>query len=87
MNNLVIKGIQLENINEEISKIHNTILEKYETKYIKIKTRNISIASTSCYQPSDDFIHEIFYKDNLICTLYERRNDFNTINLYISFFI
>ena len=85
----VIKGLQLEKVGSAISAIEGNFLEKYNIfgypstrKY----TRNVAISATSKFEPSDDFIYEYIVDDKLVATIYSRRNDFNTVDLYVSKF-
>ena len=85
----VIKGLQLENVGSTIDAIEGNFLEKYNMfgypsarKY----TRNVAISATSKFEPSDDFIYEYIVDDKLVATIYSRRNDFNTVDLYVSEF-
>ena len=85
----VIKGLQLEKVGSTIDAIEGNFLEKYNMfgypsaqKY----TRNVAISATSKFEPSDDFIYEYIVDDKLVATIYSRRNDFNTVDLYVSKF-
>ena len=85
----VIKGLQLEKVGLTIDAIEGNFLEKYNIfgypsarKY----TRNVAISATSKFEPSDDFIYEYIVDDKLVATIYSRRNDFNTVDLYVSKF-
>ena len=85
----VIKGLQLEKVGSAIDAIEGNFLEKYNMigypaarKY----TRNVSISATSKFEPSDDFIYEYIFDEKLVATIYCRRNDFNTVDLYVSKF-
>ena len=85
----VIKGLQLEKVGSTIDAIEGNFLEKYNMigypaarKY----TRNVSISATSKFEPTDDFIYEYIVDDKLVATIYSRRNDFNTVDLYVSKF-
>ena len=85
----VIKGLQLEKVGSTISALEGNFLEKYNMfgypsarKY----RRNVSISATSKFEPSDDFIYEYIVDDKLVATIYSRRNDFNTVDLYVSKF-
>ena len=85
----VIKGLQLEKVGSTIDAIKGNFLEKYNMfgypsarKY----TRNVAISATSKFEPSDDFVYEYIVDDKLVVTIYSRRNDFNTVDLYVSKF-
>ena len=85
----VIKGLQLEKVGSTIDAIEGNFLEKYNMfgypsaqKY----TRNVAISATSKFEPSDDFIYEYIVDDKLVAMIYSRRNDFNTVDLYVSKF-
>ena len=85
----VIKGLQLEIVSSTIDNIEHDLFEKYKMignpsahKY----TRNVAISTTSAYEPSDNFIYEYMLDDRLVAMIYSRRNDFNTVDLYISEF-
>ena len=85
----VIKGLQLEKVGSTIDAIEGNFLEKYNIfgyptarKY----TRNVAISAISKFEPSDDFIYEYIVDDKLVATIYSRRNDFNTVDLYVSKF-
>ena len=49
-------------------------------------TRNVAIATTSAFEPSDNFIYEYMIDEQLVAMIYSRRNDLNTVDLYISEF-
>ena len=85
----VIKGLQLEKVGSTIDAIEGNSLEKYNMfgypsarKY----TRNVAISATSKFEPSDDFIYEYIVDEKLVATIYCRRNNFNTVDLYVSKF-
>ena len=85
----VIKGLQLEKVGSTISAIEGNFIQTFkmirnssERKY----KRNVSISALSKFEPSDDFIYEYIVDDKLVATIYSRRNDFNTVDLYVSKF-
>ena len=85
----IIKGLQLEIVGSTIENIEHDLFEKYKMvgnlsarKY----TRNVAISTTSTFESSDDFIYEYMIGDKLVAMIYSRRNDFNTVDLYISEF-
>lgn len=85
----IIKGLQLERVSSTIENIEHDLFEKYKmagnlTAYKCM--RNVAISSTSEFEPSDNFIYEYTIDDRLVAMIYSRRNDFNTVNLYISEF-
>ena len=85
----VIKGLQLEKVGSTIDAIEGNFLEKYNMfGYPSVRkcTRNVSISAISKFEPSDDFIYEYIVEDKLVATIYSRRNDFNTVDLYVSKF-
>lgn len=85
----IIKGLQIEIVGSTIENIEHDLFEKYKMvgnlsahKY----TRNVSISETSAFEPSDNFIYEYMIGNKLVAMIYSRRNDFNTVDLYISEF-
>ena len=85
----VIKGLQLEKVGSTISALEGNFLEKYNMfGYPSARkcTRNVSISALSKFEPSDDFIYEYIVDEKLVATIYWRRNDFNTVDLYVSKF-
>ena len=85
----VIKGLQLEKVGSTISAIEGNFLEKYNMfgyPSVRKYTRNVAISATSKFEPSDDFIYEYIVDDKLVAMIYSRRNDFNTVDLYVSKF-
>ena len=85
----IIKGLQLEIVGSTIENIEHDLFEKYKMvgnlsarKY----TRNVAISTTSTFESSDDFIYEYMICDKLVAMIYSRRNDFNTVDLYVSKF-
>ena len=85
----IIKGLQIEIVSSTIENIEHNLFKKYKMvgnlssrKY----TRNVAISGTSAFDPSDDFIYEYMICDKLVAMIYSRRNDFNTVDLYISEF-
>lgn len=90
----IIKGLQLEIVSSTIENIEHDLFEKYKMvgnpaahKYM----RNVAISGTSEFESSefrssDNFIYEYMIDDRLIAMIYSRRNDFNTVDLYISEF-
>jgi len=84
----VIKGIDPIDFNEIFNKFENDFIKQLtfqNKKPNKIQTKSVSIASSK-FQPSDDYVYEYLSNDDLLATVYIRRNNFNTINLYISIF-
>ena len=85
----VIKGLQLEKVGSTIDAIEGNFLEKYNMfgyPSVRKYTRNVAISATSKFEPSDDFIYEYIVDDKLVATIYSRRKDFNTVDLYVSKF-
>ena len=85
----VIKGLQLEIVGSTIENIECDFFKKYNmvgNPSARKYTRNIAISATSKFEPSDDFIYEYIVDDKLVATIYSRRNDFNTVDLYVSKF-
>ena len=85
----VIKGLQLEIVGSTIYDIECDFVKKYKMvgdpsahKY----TRNVAISTTSAFEPSDNFIYEYMIVEQLVAMIYSRRNDFNTVDLYVSEF-
>ena len=84
----IIKGLQIEIVSSTIENIEHNLFKKYKMvgnlsarKY----TRNVAISGTSTFEPSDNFIYEYMIGDKLVAMIYSRRNDFNTVDLYIAF--
>ena len=85
----VIKGLQLEKVGSIIGNIEGDFIEKYKmfgNPTARKYKRNVSISAISKFEPSDDFIYEYIVDDKLVATIYSRRNDFNTVDLYVSKF-
>jgi len=83
--NKIIQGICLEDKNEIIKKETDEIINRWQMAgnvYACIYTRGITIAS-SINQLSDNKITEFIINDKIIALIYEYRNEFNTIDLYI----
>ena len=85
----IIKGLQIEIVGLTIENVEHDLFEKYKMvgnlsarKYM----RNVAISGTSAFEPSDNFIYEYMIGDKLVAMIYSRRNDFNTVDLYISEF-
>ena len=85
----IIKSLQLEIVGSTIENIEHNFFEKYKMvgnlsacKY----TRNVAISATSTFEPSDNFIYEYMIDEQLVAMIYSRRNDLNTVDLYISEF-
>lgn len=85
----VIKGLQLEMVGSTIYDIECDFVKKYKmggNPSTRKYTRNVAISTTSAFEPSDNFIYEYLIDDQLVAMIYSRRNDFNTVDLYISEF-
>lgn len=85
----IIKGLQLEIVGSTIDNIEHDLFEKYKmigNPSARKYTRNVAISTTSAFEPSDNFIYEYMVDDQLIAMIYSRRNDFNTVDLYVSEF-
>lgn len=85
----IIKGLQLEIVGSTIENIEHDLFEKYKmvgNLSAHKCTRNVAISGTSTFEPSDNFIYEYMIGDKLVAMIYSRRNDFNTVDLYISEF-
>jgi len=83
--NKIIQGICLEDKNEIIKKEADEIISRWQMAgnvYARIYTRGVTIAS-SINQLSDNKITEFIINDKIIALIYEYRNEFNTIDLYI----
>lgn len=86
----IIHGVQLEQYNELFDAESNCILDKYRLRSnipspIRMFTRNVAIYANE-HKASDDKITEYLVGDTVVATIYARRNDFNTIDMYISYF-
>ena len=85
----IIKSLQLEIVGSTIENIEHNFFEKYKivgNLSARKCTRNVAISGTSAFEPSDNFIYEYMIGDQLVAMIYSRRNDFNTVDLYISEF-
>ena len=85
----VIKGLQLEKVGSDIGRIEGEFIEKYKmfgNPSARKYRRNVSISALSKFEPSDDFIYEYIVDEKLVATIYSRRNNFNTVDLYVSKF-
>ena len=85
----VIKGLQLEKVGSTIGNTEGVFIEKYKMfgnpSARKFK-RNVSISAISKFEPSDDFIYEYIVDEKMVAMIYIRRNNFNTVDLYVSEF-
>lgn len=86
----IIRGVQLEQYNELFDAESNCILDKYRLRSnipspIRMFTRNVAIYANE-HKASDDKITEYLVGDTVVATIYARRNDYNTIDVYISYF-
>ena len=85
----VIKGLQLEKVGSTIDAIEGNFIQIFKmirNSSARKYTSNVAISATSKFEPSDDFIYEYVVYDKLVATIYCRRNDFNTVDLYVSEF-
>ena len=85
----VIKGLQLEKVGSIIGKIEGDFIEKYKmfgNPTARKYKRNVSIPAISKFEPSDDFIYEYIVDEKMVAMIYIRRNNFNTVDLYVSEF-
>ena len=85
----IIKGLQLEIVGSTIENIEHDLFEKYKmvgNPSARKHTRNVAISGTSAFEPSDNFIYEYMIDDRLVAMIYSRRNNFNTVDLYVSEF-
>lgn len=85
----VIKGLQLEIVGSTIESIECDFVKKYKmvgNPSARKYTRNVAISATSTFEPSDNFIYEYMIDEQLVAMIYSRRNDLNTVDLYISEF-
>lgn len=85
----VIKGLLLEIVGSTIENIECDFVKKYKmvgNPSARKYTRNVAISTTSTFEPSDNFIYEYMIDEQLVAMIYSRRNDLNTVDLYISEF-
>lgn len=86
----IIQGVQIEQYNDLFDAETNCILDKYRLRSniptpARMFTRNVAIYANE-HKASDDKITECLVGDTVVATIYARRNDFNTIDVYISYF-
>ena len=84
----IIKNIPLEDVANIIVKEESIIFERYNmvnNPFAKHNCKNLSIAS-SCTHPSDEFLDEYIVNDNVVATIFTRRNDANIVDLLITYF-
>lgn len=86
----IMHGIQLEQYQELFDAECNCILDKYKLRSnipspIRMFTRNVAIYANE-HKASDDKLTEFLTCDTVVATIYARRNDYNTIDMYISYF-
>ena len=85
----ILKGLRLEIVGSTIENIERNLFEKYKmdgNPSARKYTRNVAIATTSAFEPSDNFIYEYVIDEQLVAMIYSRPNDFNTVDLYVSEF-
>ena len=85
----IIKGLRLEIVGSTIENIERDLFEKCKmdgNPSARKYKRNVAIAKISAFEPSDNFIYEYMIDEQLVAMIYSRRNDFNTVDLYISEF-
>lgn len=86
----IMQGIQLEQYKELFDTETNCILDKYKLRSnipspVRMFTRNVAIYANE-HKASDDKLTEFLVGDTVVATVYARRNDYNTIDMYISYF-
>lgn len=86
----IITGVQIENYKDLFEAESNFILDKYRLRSniptpAREFTRNVAIYANE-HKASDDKITEYLVGDTVVATIYARRNDYNTIDVYISYF-
>lgn len=84
----IIKSIPLEDVANIIVKEESIIFERYNmvnNPFAKHNCKNLSIAS-SCTHPSDEYLDEYIVNDNIVATIFTRRNAANIVDLLITYF-
>ena len=84
----IIKSIPLEDVANIIVKEESIIFERYNmfnNPFAKHNCKNLSIAS-SCTHPSDEYLDEYIVNDNVVATIFTRRNAANIVDLLITYF-
>lgn len=88
MTTKILKCIPLEDVREVKAAEEKIIFEKYNmigNIYAKHNCKNLSIACSHT-QPSDEFLDEYIVYDDVVSTIFTRRNDKNTVDLLITHF-
>lgn len=84
----IIKNIPLENVSEVKAKEETIIFERYNMVgniFAQHNRKNLSIAC-SYTQTGDEFLDEYIVNDNVVATIFTRRNDANIVDLLITYF-
>lgn len=84
----IIKNIPLENVSEVKVKEESIIFERFNmigNIFAQHNSKNLSIAH-SYTQVSDEFLDEYIVNDNVVATIFTRRNDANIVDLLITYF-
>ena len=84
----IIKNIPLENVSEIKVKEETIIFERFNmigNIFAQHNRKNLSIAH-SYTQVSDEFLDEYIVNDNVVATIFTRRNDANIVDLLITYF-
>lgn len=85
-----VKGIQLEHFKDQFEAEYRRILERYGLRSslpvpARMYTRNVAIFANE-HKASDDHLTEFLMGDRVVATIYARRNDYNTVDMYVSCF-
>lgn len=80
----VIRGIDPSELYYYSNVIEEALLKKFPS-INEARTRYVSICGNE--KISDNKIVEYLHNDILIASIYEKRNDFNTVDLYVSVYI
>ena len=84
----IIKSIPLENVSEVKAKEETIIFERFNmigNIFAQHNRKNLSIAC-SYTQTGDEFLDEYIVNDNVVATIFTRRNDANIVDLLITYF-
>lgn len=79
----VVRGIDPADLAPVTDEAENAVLA-LQPKTNRIESRTVCIAS--CDKPGDNRITEYLNDDRLVASVYAKRNDYNTVDLYISIY-
>lgn len=78
-----IRNIPLEDFNSIYCQATQYVTSMYNSHELQFVKRHVSIAA-DMFKGSDNYLVEVLIGDRLLCLIYWRRNEYNTIDLYIA---